>query len=151
ACMEARAPGQKPRRETRPIPRRWIRTEGSRMASVPEWPQGTVTFLFTDVERSTQLWEHQTTTMRQALRRHDALLRDTFQEHRGRVFKTIGDAFCVAFSDAADAVAAAVAAQRVLLQEVPELRVRMALHTGTPEFRDEDYFGADLSRVARLL
>jgi class 3 adenylate cyclase len=121
------------------------------MESVPAWPEGTVTFLFTDVEKSTQHWEHRTAAMRPALRRHDALLRDLFQAHRGVVFKTIGDAFCAAFADAGDAVAAAVAAQRALRQEVPELRVRMALHTGEPEFRDDDYFGPDLNRVARLL
>src|SRR5437870_2328558 len=125
--------------------------EGRLMASASHWPMGTVTFLFTDVEGSTQLWERQTAAMRQALARHDALLRQVIDANGGVVFKTIGDEFCAAFSHAVDAVAAAVEAQRALLREVPELRVRMALHTGEPEYRDNDYFGADLSRVHRLL
>ncbi len=118
--------------------------------TTPAWPVGTVAFLFTDVEGSTQLWERQTAEMREALRRHDRLLREVIQSHGGVVFKTIGDAFCAAFADADAALAAAIAVQHTLRREVPELRVRAALHIGEPEFRDQDYFGHELSRVARL-
>ena len=73
----------------------------------------------------------------------------------GYVFKTVGDAFCVAFSSAPYALEAALAAQRALVSEEWEktvpLRVRMALHTGSADERDGDYFGPPVNRVARLL
>src|ERR1700704_1223791 len=118
-------------------------------------PTGTVTLLFTDIEGSTRLWEAHAAAMRTALARHDALLRHCINDHDGHVFKTGGDAFCAAFHTASDALAAALDAQRARHRERwPEsakLRVRMALHTGTVEIRDSDYFGAPLNRVARLL
>lgn len=110
------------------------------------------TFLFTDIEGSTRLWEEQPEAMRSALARHDRLLAEAIAGHRGRVFKTIGDAFCAAFGEPSDAVAAAVAGQRALsrLDGLP-LRVRMALHSGEADERDDDYFGPTVNRVARLL
>ena len=118
-------------------------------------PAGTVTFLFTDIEGSTRLWESQQAAMQAALPRHDALVRQCVAGHDGHVFKTGGDAFCAAFHTAADAVAAALEAQRALHAEPwpdpVKIRVRMALHTGAVECRDGDYFGAPLNRVARLL
>lgn len=118
-------------------------------------PTRTVTFLFTDIEGSTLLWEQYPESMRPALLRHDNLLRDTVQRHNGYVFKTMGDAFCAAFASAPDALNAALAAQQALHSEVwPEpvtIKVRMALHTGVAEVRDNDYFGQPLNRVARLL
>src|SRR5690349_20439206 len=62
--------------------------------TMAELPTETVTFLFTDIEGSTRLWEQQSQTMRQAIARHDALLRDSIEINSGHVFKTIGDAFC---------------------------------------------------------
>jgi predicted ATPase/class 3 adenylate cyclase len=118
-------------------------------------PTGTVTFLFTDIEGSSRLWENHTDAMAVALARHDAILQDTVHARGGHVFKTIGDAFCVAFPVAADALEAAVAAQRLLRdepwEEIEILRVRMGLHTGSAESRDGDYFGPVLNRVSRLL
>jgi TolB-like protein/class 3 adenylate cyclase/Flp pilus assembly protein TadD len=118
-------------------------------------PTGTVTFLFTDIEGSTRLWESHQAAMQAALPRHDALVRQCVAGHGGHVFKTGGDAFCAAFHTAPEAIAAALEAQRALHAEPwPEpvkIRVRMALHTGAVEFRDDDYFGAPLNRVARLL
>jgi len=118
-------------------------------------PTGTVTFLFTDIEGSTRLWESQQAAMQAALPRHDALVRHCIAHHDGHVFKTGGDAFCAAFHTASDALAAALEAQRALhaerWPESAKLRVRMALHTGAVEIRDSDYFGAPLNRVARLL
>jgi predicted ATPase/class 3 adenylate cyclase len=118
-------------------------------------PCGTVTFLFTDIEGSTQLWEQHPQPMRLALSRHDALLREAIQTHNGQVFKTVGDAFYAVFA-AADALAGALAAQLALHagpwpEEVGMLRVRMALHTGNAEEQDGDYFGPPLNRVARLM
>ncbi len=118
-------------------------------------PTGTVTLLFTDIEGSTRLWEAHAEAMRAALARHDALLRHCIDDHKGHVFKTGGDAFCAAFHTAADALAAALEAQRALHREpwpeAAKLRVRMALHSGAVDMRDGDYFGAPLNRVARLL
>src|SRR3712207_5129200 len=93
--------------------------------------------------------------MRATMARHDEILRDVMDSSGGYVFKTIGDAFCVAFSSASHALEAALAAQRALLSEEREttgpLRVRMALHTGSAEERGGDYFGPPVNRVARLL
>ena len=75
-------------------------------------PTGTVTFLFTDIEGSTRLWEHDATAMQAALARHDELLRWAIEERGGYVFKTVGDAFCCAFATAPDALEVALDAQR---------------------------------------
>jgi predicted ATPase/class 3 adenylate cyclase/Flp pilus assembly protein TadD len=118
-------------------------------------PSGTVTFLFTDIEGSTQRWERRPEAMRVALARHNALVRDAIEAHGGYVFKTIGDAFCSAFGMASTALAAARAAQQALSAEdfssVDGLLVRMALHTGHVEERDGDYLGSAVNRAARLL
>ncbi|HSH79246.1 MAG TPA: tetratricopeptide repeat protein [Herpetosiphonaceae bacterium] len=123
---------------------------------MPDRPTGTVTFLFTDIEGSTSRWEHQRQAMQMALARHDAILREVIQAHGGDVFKTVGDAFYATFATAPNAVEAALAAQQALQAEAWDtalgpIRVRMALHTGTAEERDGDYFGPPLNRVARLL
>jgi predicted ATPase/class 3 adenylate cyclase/Flp pilus assembly protein TadD len=118
-------------------------------------PTGTVTFLFTDIEGSTRLWERSPEGMRRALARHDRILSEAVEEHDGYVFKTVGDAFCCAFSTATDALEATLEAQRELFAEEWNVeggvRDRMALHTGVAEERDGDYFGPPVNRVARLL
>ena len=118
-------------------------------------PTGTLTFLFTDIEGSTKLWERNPRAMQEALARHDELLRRSIEERGGYVFKTVGDAFCCAFLTAPDALEAALDAQRLLLKEQwaesTPLRVRMALHMGAAEEREGDYFGPPVNRVARLL
>ncbi|HEY7461349.1 MAG TPA: adenylate/guanylate cyclase domain-containing protein, partial [Gemmatimonadota bacterium] len=118
-------------------------------------PTGTITFLFTDLEGSTRLWERDAEAMRAALARHDALLRRAFESQGGHVFKTGGDAFCVAFLRTSDALAAALAAQLALATEpwgdLEPLRARVAIHAGAAEARDGDYFGPTLNRSARLL
>jgi class 3 adenylate cyclase len=124
-------------------------------ADPPALPSGTVTFLFTDIEGSTQLWERHLRAMRGVLARHDAILRQVIEMHDGTVFKMVGNAVCAAFATASDALAAALAAQRALWQEawdeVTALPVRMALHTGVAHQRDSGYFGPPLNRIARLL
>jgi predicted ATPase/class 3 adenylate cyclase len=117
-------------------------------------PTGTVTLLFTDVEGSTRLWEAEPDQMAVALRRHDEVLRAAIGRADGYVFKTLGDAFRAAFWTAQAALDAALAAQRVLAAEDwPTSRpvlVRMALHSGVCEERDDDYFGPVVNRAARL-
>jgi class 3 adenylate cyclase len=71
--------------------------------ATPDLPTGTVSFLFTDIEGSTQAWERHPAAMRTALERHDALLRRTIEARGGKVFKTMGDACCAAFHTPADA------------------------------------------------
>jgi len=118
-------------------------------------PTGTVTFLFTDIEGSTRMWEEDETSMREALARHDGILARAADHHGGHVFKTVGDAFCCAFPAASGALEAALSAQRALQAEPwgegCVIRVRMALHAGAAEERDGDYFGPPVNRVARLL
>ncbi len=118
-------------------------------------PTGTVTFMFTDIEGSTVRWERDPAAMRVALRRHDAIVGGAVAAHSGWTFKTVGDAFCVAFARPADAIAACIDVQRALATEdfsaVGGLRVRAALHTGTADEREGDYFGPAVNRVARML
>ncbi len=117
-----------------------------------ELPSGNVTFLFTDIEASTQLWERYPAEMPAVLARHDSILRNAIETRNGHVFKTIGDAFCAVFPDAVDAVQAAIDGQLALSHESGlEVRVRMALHTGSADERDGDYFGRTVNRAARLL
>jgi predicted ATPase/class 3 adenylate cyclase len=117
-------------------------------------PTGTVTFLFSDIEGSTQRWESNREAMDAAIKLHDARVRAAIEARNGHVFKTIGDAFCAAFARVSDAIAAAVDAQRALNREdfaaIGGLRVRCALHTGEAVERDGDYFGPAVNRVARL-
>ena len=120
-----------------------------------ELPSGTVTFLFTDIEGSTAHWERDREAMSSALARHDELLREAIEQRGGAVFKTVGDAFCAAFVRADQALACAAAVQQALAEErwgaAQPVRVRMALHSGSAEERDGDYFGTPVNRVARLL
>jgi predicted ATPase/class 3 adenylate cyclase len=117
-------------------------------------PSGTVTLLFTDIQGSTRLWESEPLPMTAALRRHDQILRSAIEDAGGYVFKTVGDAFCAAFSTPSAAVSATLTAQRALGGESwPTSRpilVRMGLHTGVCEERDQDYFGPVVNRAARL-
>ena len=126
--------------------------ERERGAKLGTPPTGTVTFLFTDIEGSTKMWERDRAAMSEALARHDEILREAIEANSGYVFKTVGDAFCCAFPTAPDGLEAALGVQHNLLFEQREegepLRVRMALHTGAAEERDGDYFGPPVNRVA---
>jgi predicted ATPase/class 3 adenylate cyclase len=118
-------------------------------------PSGTVTFLFTDIEESTRLWDERPDSMRPALARHDELLRSSIVRHGGHVFSVAGDGLAAAFQRSGDAVAAAVDAQVALAAEPwpagAALRVRMGIHSGEAEERDGNYYGAPLNRAARLM
>lgn len=117
-------------------------------------PSGTVTFLFSDVEGSTQLLEQHGETMGAALSRHHDLFEQVVERHDGAIFETVGDAVYAAFARAPDAVAAALDAQRGLAAEdwgpIARIAVRIALHTGAVERRGDHYFGPALFRYARL-
>ena len=118
---------------------------------------GAVTFLFTDIEGSTRMWERLPEAMKPALARHDAILREAVATHGWRIVKTTGDGCHAAFASAADAIAAAADAQHALGAEAwesihPEtIRVRMGVYTGEAEARDGDYYGPALNRAARLM
>ena len=117
-------------------------------------PSGTVTFLFTDVEGSTRLWQDHSKAMGVALARHDQILQRSIERHGGYVFSTAGDAFAAAFGSADSAVRSAVEIQRSLAAEEwgeVTIQVRIGLHTGAAEERDGDYFGPVVNRSARIM
>jgi class 3 adenylate cyclase/DNA-binding CsgD family transcriptional regulator len=118
-------------------------------------PEGTVTFLFTDLEGSARPLQVHPDAYRDAVRRHHALLREAVEAHGGVVFEKVGDAVYAAFAQATDAVAAALAGQLALRREdwgaVGELRARMGVHSGEAERQEAHYFGAPLYRCARLM
>jgi predicted ATPase/class 3 adenylate cyclase len=115
-------------------------------------PSGTVTFLFTDVEGSTVLWDRHPGAMRVALVEHDRLIRQAVDSHHGYVFTTAGDSFAVAFERVRDALDTALELQLGLREFTGEvtLRVRAGIHTGETTVRDGDYFGASVNRCARI-
>ena len=116
----------------------------------PPLPTGTATFLLTDVEGSTRLWEDQPEKMQTELAQHDTILHEAVEGHNGRLIKTTGDGWHAVFQSAPNAAQATLAAQHALTSQT-SLKVRMALHTGTAEQRDGDYFGTALNRVARVM
>ncbi len=116
----------------------------------------TVTFLFSDIEGSSRMWELDLAGMDASLELHDRVLEAAVAKWHGRTFKTMGDAFCCAFEDAADAVHAAVEAQLELSrQSWPEsigpLRVRIGLNTGAAIRSETDFVGPALNRTARVM
>ncbi len=116
---------------------------------------GTVTFLFTDIEDSTRLWQLDETAMRAAVARHDEIVQSVIGEFSGTVFSTMGDGVAAVFASAGAAVTAAGEAQSRLKDEpwptAQEIRVRMGLHSGEAEVRSGDYFGTAVNRAARIM
>jgi class 3 adenylate cyclase len=117
-------------------------------------PGGTVTFLFTDIEGSTQLLQRLGDRYGDVVRDHRRIVRDAFGAHGGTEVDTQGDAFFYSFARARDAVAGAVSAQEALAQhrwpDDEAVRVRMGLHTGEPTVGEEGYLGLDVVRAARI-
>jgi predicted ATPase/class 3 adenylate cyclase len=119
-------------------------------------PTGTLTFLLTDIEGSTALWERDPGAMQAAVARHVELVTQLLAQHGGRRIKERGegDSVFAVFTSPSAALAAASALQQALLAEPspPEtpLRVRMGLHTGEAELRAGDYYGATVNRAARI-
>src|SRR5918995_6632266 len=103
---------------------------------------GTLTFVFTDLESSTRLWERFPDAMKAAMERHDAILRGAVEHANGRVVKITGDGLMAVFSSASDGVRACLEAQRALQDEAwgetGPLRVRMGMHAGEPQPRAGD-------------
>jgi predicted ATPase/class 3 adenylate cyclase len=114
-----------------------------------------VTYLFTDIEGSTQLWEQQPDAMRRALAAHDALCRDAVQAEGGRLVKITGDGIHAVFADPLPAVLAALRIQQALADPAVTdslgLVVRAGLHLGQDQQRDGDYFGPAVNRAARIM
>jgi predicted ATPase/class 3 adenylate cyclase len=115
----------------------------------------TLTFVFTDLESSTRLWERFPDAMRAAVERHDAILRDAVEDSDGRVVKVMGDGLMAVFSSASDGARACLEAQRTLQAEAwgatGPLRVRMGLHAGEAQPRAGDFYGPSVNRAARIM
>jgi predicted ATPase/class 3 adenylate cyclase len=120
-----------------------------------EYPTGTVTFLFTDIEGSTRLAREHPDTWEAARARHQEILHQAIESNQGVVFQIIGDSFCSAFYRAGDALKAAYQAQQRLQEEnwkETPIRVRMGIHTGEAEAHDGEYRGyLTLSLNQRLM
>jgi len=132
-------------------------TESPNPTSMPEAIR---TFLFTDIEGSTRLWEQEPQAMRAAVAHHDAVSRQAVEGAGGRVVKTTGDGVHAVFDDALHGLRAALALQQAMASPAsaldgaaagPVLRVRCGLHCGESEARDGDFFGPVLNRAARVM
>jgi predicted ATPase/class 3 adenylate cyclase len=114
-----------------------------------------MTFLFTDIEGSTRLWEQFPEGMKDALERHDAILRAAIERSGGHVVKTTGDGMMAVFERTIDAVSASLSAQRELARapwaETGPLRARMGVHAGQADQRGGDFFGPAVNRTARIM
>jgi predicted ATPase/class 3 adenylate cyclase/DNA-binding XRE family transcriptional regulator len=119
-------------------------------------PTGTLTFLLTDIDGSTGLWEHHPDAMQAAVAQHDALIEEVLSRHGGRQVKERGegDSIFAVFTSPSSALAAVCALQQALLAEPwpaeTPLRVRMGLHTGEAELRGLGYYGVTVNRTARI-
>jgi predicted ATPase/class 3 adenylate cyclase len=122
-------------------------------------PTGTVTLLFTDIEGSTSRWERHADRFGAALQDHDRIIREIAAKYQGYEFKTVGDAFMIAFQEAANAVLCAgeiqirfafEAENNPLWKEVEGLKIRIGIHTGEPTARERDYLGPPVNRTSRI-
>lgn len=118
-------------------------------------PTGTVTFLFSDIEGSSRLWELHPELMPDVIGRHDDVLGTAVATHGGVVFATAGDGLAAVFVRASDALDAARAIRSALdaepWPEPVDLRVRLGIHTGEAIERDGDYLGGAVNRAARVM
>lgn len=118
-------------------------------------PAEELTFLFTDIEGSTQLAQRLNTKLTELLEIHNSILSDCVESNNGHVFKIVGDAFCCAFKNPEDAVNAAKESQKKLLMEKwkdAKIKVRMGIHTGPAERNGSDYMGyITLARTQRIM
>ncbi len=117
---------------------------------------GNVTFLFTDIVGSTEMWERHGDSFLPVLQAHNAILAEAIPRFGGHLFKEEGDSFKVAFPDAMSAVNCAIVTQAALQRypwpvDVGPIRVKMAIHSGTPFVQGSDYFGPPVNRAARIL
>jgi class 3 adenylate cyclase len=121
----------------------------------PQAPNGTVTFLFTDIEGSTRLAQEHPDQWEARQERHHTILRTVMEKHGGTIFHVVGDAFCAAFHNVRSGIKAAIETQRTLLEEdwgETKIKVRMGLHTGAAERYEDDYRGyLTLALVQRVM
>ncbi len=152
-------------------PEQVVRKTQDPSALNPPIPTGTVTFLMTDIEGSTALWEKAGAAFKSALSTHHALIRREIGRNGGYEANEAGDSFLIAFATASDALSCALACQRGLAAQPwptlqsdgpdagvsqpstlnPQLKVRMALHTGEVELENGEYHGIVLHRGSRIL
>ena len=128
------------------------------MATSPTMPllqAGTITFLFTDIESSTRLWDTDPARMADALERHDRLCRATVDACGGRLVKMIGDGLHAVFVDSGAALRAVLELQRGIASIAADydiaFKMRCGLHAGVAQVRDDDYFGGAVNRAARIM
>jgi class 3 adenylate cyclase len=116
-------------------------------------PSGTVTFLFTDIEGSTKLWEQYPEAMKVALAKHDAILSEAINSNHGQIIKTTGDGVHAVFTTSLDSINATLCAQRKFQDLLGNLqiKIRMGVYTGEAELRYGDYYGSALNRAAWLM
>jgi class 3 adenylate cyclase len=119
-------------------------------------PSGTVTFLLTDLEGSTRMWEREPEAMKAAMARHDEILEKTIAAHNGFVFSRMGDGMATAFATAGDAISAAIAIKDALIDEnwctTAPLKARIGLHTAEAVLGDDSgYANLPINRCARLM
>ena len=119
-------------------------------------PSGKITFLFTDIVGSTEMWERHGDSFLPILQAHNAIIQDAVARFGGFVVKTEGDCYKIAFSDPVAAAKCAIVAQAALSRypwpsDVGNISVRMAIHSGEPFMQGGDYFGPPVNRTARLL
>src|SRR5688572_14745979 len=131
-----------------------LRNSGPVTSNMNSLPSGTITFLFTDIEGSTQLLQQLGAQYAALLSQQQQILREACEAHGGSVIDTPGDAFFVAFPRAGQAIQAVVRSQRALAAQAwPEgvsVRVRMGLHTGEAQISSANYVGLDVHRAARI-
>jgi predicted ATPase len=112
------------------------------------------TFLFTDIEGSTEKWEKYKKEMGEVLSRHDAILSEEIEKHKGKIIKHTGDGIFAVFEDG-EPLQCAIEIQKRIANEdwgvIGELRIRIGLHAGIAERRGDDYFGPVVNRTARVM
>ncbi|MFO1283038.1 MAG: tetratricopeptide repeat protein [Burkholderiales bacterium] len=116
---------------------------------------GIATFLFTDIEGSSRLWETAPERMGPALARHDAIIRGAVERHDGTVVKMLGDGVHAHFDDPLAAIETIVEIQLALADPASTggfpLKIRSGIHAGAVTARDHDYYGTTVNRAARIM
>ena len=138
---------QRPARETKSTPAFPRRVTGAAPIAPPS---GLITLLFTDIEGSTDLVRRLGDEYAPLLLAHERLLRRAARAWCGYEVDSQGDAFLFAFQDVADAVSAALRMQWDIASTLPEVRVRIGVHSGEPSLVDGRYIGLDVHRAARV-
>jgi predicted ATPase/class 3 adenylate cyclase len=120
-----------------------------------DYPTGSITFFFSDLEDSTLLWEKYPEVMQISLGKHDQILRDAVLQHGGNLIKTTGDGLHAVFASPTSAALAAITVQErmhsVSWDATDPLQVRIGLHTGEAQYREGDYYGSTVNRASRLM